>query len=219
MADPTQIAVFFGAGRSLSCPLAPVLALAPQTTPGEPKVDRPDGLAYGRSCMYKIVLDADGLIKIYKAGFLQQLTAEYVCLLPEEVYQEAIVAARIGHADEARALEHLIAEENLIRKQAAHSRVADRILRGSHSLGMGESGAVRLFLQEGANVLLTDDQAFLSFLTRHRIPFLTPSDALLSLRTANRLSYEDAARAAEQLRPLIRRNVYEDLRTRLESLR
>ncbi len=168
--------------------------------------------------MYKIVLDADGLIKTYKAGFLPQLTEEYVCLLPEEVYQEAIVAARIGHADEARALEGLITEEKLIRKHAAHSRFAERILRGSHSLGRGESGAVYLFLQEGADILLTDDRAFLSFLTRHRIPFLTPSDALLSLHTANRLSHQDAARAAEQLRPLIRRNVYEDLRTRLEGL-
>ena len=169
--------------------------------------------------MYTIVLDADGLIKTYKAGFLPQLTGAYICLLPEEVYQEAALAARISHADEARALEGLIAEEKLIRKQAARSRFAERILRGSHSLGKGECGAVRLFFQEGADVLLTDDRAFLNFLTRHRIPFLRPSDALLSLYTANRLSHQDAARAAEKLRPLIRRNVYEDLRTRLESLR
>ncbi len=169
--------------------------------------------------MYKIVLDADGLIKTSKAGFLPQLTEEYVCLLPEEVYQEAVVAAWIGHPDEARALEALIAAEKLIRKQAARSRFADRILRRSHSLGVGESGAVHLFLQEGADALLTDDRAFLNFLTRHRIPVLTPSEALLSLRTAERLSHQDAARAAEQLRPLIRQSVYEDLRTRLESLR
>ncbi len=169
--------------------------------------------------MYKIVLDADGLIKTYKAGFLPQLTDEYVCLLPEEVYQEAVVGARIGRADEAQALDDLIAETKLVRRQVARSGLADRILRGSHSLGMGESGAVRLFLQAGADALLTDDRAFLNFLTRHRVPVLTPSDALLSLRTAKRLSHQDAARAAEQLRPLIRQGVYEDLRTRLESLR
>jgi hypothetical protein len=65
--------------------------------------------------MYTIVLDADGLIKTHKAGFLPQLAEEYVCLLPEEVYREAAVAARIGHADEVRAIESLIAEEKLIR--------------------------------------------------------------------------------------------------------
>jgi hypothetical protein len=169
--------------------------------------------------MYKIVLDADGLIKTYTAGFLPQLTDEYVCLLPEEVYREAVLAARIGYGDEARALDGLIAEEKLLRKQPARSRFADRILRGTHALGMGESGALRLFLHEGADVLLTDDRAFLNFLTRHRIPVLTPSEALLSLRTAERLSHQDAARAAELLRPLIRQSVYEDLRKRLESLR
>ena len=169
--------------------------------------------------MYKVVLDADGLLKTYKAGFLPQLTEAYVCFLPEEVYLEAVAAARIGHMDEARAIEDFIAAEKLIRRQAARSRFADRLLRGSHSLGMGELGALRLFLHEGADALLTDDRAFLNFLTRQRIPFLTPSDALLSLHAANRLSHQDAARAAELLRPLIRRDVYEDLRTRLESLR
>ena len=169
--------------------------------------------------MYKIVLDADGLIKTYKAGFLLQLTKAYVCLLPEEVYQEAVVAARIGHADQARALQDLIAAGRLVRRPSARSRVADRILRGWHSLGRGESGAVRLFFQEKAGALHTDDRAFVNFLALHRIPFLTLSEALLNLHAANRLSHQEAERAAEQLHPLIRRSVYEDLRARLEKLR
>jgi hypothetical protein len=168
--------------------------------------------------MYKIVFDADGLLKVHKAGFLEAVTTTYLCLLPSEVHREAMLAARHAHPEETSALENLRRAGRLLKRPAARSSGADRLLAMSAALGTGERGALRLFYKERADFLVTDDRAFLALLTRNRISFLTPSEMLFGLRKANLLSREEAEEAAERLRPLIRREVYRDLKERLEGL-
>lgn len=168
--------------------------------------------------MYRIVFDADGLLKVYKAGFLGEITTAYVCLLPEEVFQEVVIAARRVHPEEAKTFEGFTREGKLLKRPPACSGPADRLLVMSPALGKGERGALRLFYRERADFIATDDRAFLNLLTRHRIPFLTPPDMLFRLRRENQLSSEKAEAAAERLRRVIRREVYEDLKQRLEEL-
>lgn len=128
------------------------------------------------------------------------------------------MAARHAHPEETQTLESLRRAGGLFRRPAARSRRADRLLATSGALGSGERGALRLFYKEHADFLVTDDRAFLTLLTRHHIRFLTPSELLFRLRKAQRLSREEAEGAAERLRPLIRREVYEDLKARLETM-
>ena len=168
--------------------------------------------------MYKVVFDSDGLLKASKAGFLQEVTKTYTCLLPHEVYQETVLAASRVHPEEATAFEDLIRAGRLLRRAATRASRADRLLAMSAALGSGERGALRLFYKEHADFVVTDDRAFLTLLARHRILFLTPSEMLFGLRKANLLSREEAEGAAERLRPLIRREVYRDLKERLEGL-
>jgi len=168
--------------------------------------------------MYKIVFDSDGLLKARKAAFLDAVSRTYACLLPDEVFQETVVAARNAHPEEAREIEGLIGEGKIVPRRRARSAAADRILRWSTSLGEGECGALRLFYQESADFLVTDDRAFLNLLTRHRIPFLTPAELLVRLRMENGLTPEGAVQAADRLRPFVRRDVYENLRSRLEEM-
>jgi hypothetical protein len=161
--------------------------------------------------MYKIVFDADGLLKVYKGGFLVEAAAEHVCLMPDEVFQETVVAARRTHADEASALEELVRGGGLLRRPPARSAQAEQVLAMSQALGRGESGALRLFFKERADVIVTDDRAFLNLLLRNQLPFLTPAHLLVRLRRAGRLSGAEAVSAAARLRPLIRGEVYQDL--------
>jgi hypothetical protein len=139
--------------------------------------------------------------------------------VPEKVNREAVVAGRRAYADEAAAFDGLIEEGKLLRKRIARSPTADRLLLGSAALGSGERGALRLFCQERADCLVTDDRAFLNLLIRHRIPFLTPREILIRRCTESRLGKAEARRAADRLRPLIRQEVYEDLEARLEEPR
>ena len=168
--------------------------------------------------MYQIVFDADGLIKVHKGGFLGEIAGEYICLLPDEVFREAIVAARQTHAEEAKALEALIHAGKLQRRPPARSARAARILAMFQALGTGEQGALRLFLKEKAEFTVTDDRAFLNVLVRNRTPFLTPAELLVRLRRAGGLSREDAESSAGRLRPYIRREVYQELVQRLGDI-
>ncbi len=168
--------------------------------------------------MYHIVFDSDGLLKIYKAGFLNVVTVGHVCSLPEEVFRETVVAARRAHTDEAKVFEELIHSGRLHRRSLARSARAERLLGLSQALGSGERGALRLFFREKADVIITDDRAFLNVLVRNRVPSMTPASLLIDLRRAGKIAREDAQAAAERLRPYIRRGVYESLIERLGEI-
>ncbi len=108
---------------------------------------------------------------MHKGGFLGEVAGEYLCLLPDEVFHETIVAARQTHAEEAKALEALIQAGKLLRRAPTRSDRAERILAMFQSLGSGQRGALRLFLKEKAHFIVTDDRAFLNVLVRNRTPF------------------------------------------------
>ena len=40
--------------------------------------------------MYKVVFDADGLIKLAKSGLLEKITKLIKCTMPEDVYIEVV---------------------------------------------------------------------------------------------------------------------------------
>ncbi len=169
--------------------------------------------------MYHVVFDSDGLLKIHKAGFLNVVTQVYVCSLPEEVFREIAVAARQTHAEETKVFEELIRAGRLHRRSLARSAQAERLLGLSQALGPGERGALRLFFREKADVIISDDRAFLNVLVRNRVPFMTPASLLIDLRRAGRIARQEAQAAAERLRPYIRRQVYESLIVRLGEIR
>jgi hypothetical protein len=169
--------------------------------------------------MYHIVFDSDGLLKTYKAGLLNVGTLEHLCSLPEEIFQDTVVAAQQTHAEEAKAFQELISGGRLRRRSLARSARAERLLGLSQTLGPGERGALRLLFREKADVIVTDDRAFLNGLVRNRVPFLTPASLLIDLRRAGKIAREAAQAAAERLRPYIRQEVYESLLARLGEIR
>jgi hypothetical protein len=59
--------------------------------------------------MATIAVEADGLLKIRKAGFLAQVSETHACFMPDEVYRETVLAARAAHAEEVEAIEGFIA--------------------------------------------------------------------------------------------------------------
>lgn len=155
----------------------------------------------------RIVCDADGLIKMQKAGLLALLAQEAELLIGPQVFQEAVTEGKQrGYAD-AAALEQLL-EAHAIRPRPvpAHPRATALLPPGT--FGEGERETLHLYYHAQADGILSDDRGFLTLLTAQQIPFFTPAAALVALGTWGVLAVPEAFAALERLRPLIRQEHY-----------
>ena len=156
----------------------------------------------------RVVSDADALIKIGKAGFLEVLAEEVELIVGPEVYREAVIEGKSrGYAD-AYALEQIVDAHVRVRDNAPGSQAQVERLAKEIAIGSGEREALNLYLQETADAILSDDRLFLGALDRLEIAYLTPAAALLWLVERQSLPRADALQALEDLRPLIRGEQY-----------
>jgi hypothetical protein len=77
---------------------------------------------------------------------------------------------------------------------------------------------VALFVQEKADLILTDDRAFLAVLRRLELPHLTPALALVTLAEQGAVPLDQARDYLDRLKPLIRSSAYEAARADLQKL-
>ena len=116
--------------------------------------------------MSRIVLDADGLIKLGKSGALGCLLSAVEILIPRTVYREAVEAGKKEMYEDAFELERLLGEgEARIVEEQVDER-AEELLTGVTSLGAGERAALHVLFANEADTVLTDDRAFLNLLQR-----------------------------------------------------
>lgn len=152
--------------------------------------------------------DADALIKIGKAGFLEVLAEEAELIVGPEVYREAVIEGKSrGYAD-AYGLEQIVDAHVRVTDKVSESQAQVERLAKELAIGAGEREALNLYLQEAADAILSDDRLFLGALDRLEIAYLTPAAALLWLVERGSLPREDALQALENLRPLIRGGQY-----------
>jgi hypothetical protein len=169
--------------------------------------------------MSRFVVDADGLIKLGKSGALLPLIEGHEVLVPEDVFVEAVVRGKRELHEDAFELERVLGEKGISAAPDKSAPEADRLLEGVDSLGAGERGALRLYFAEGADAVVSDDRVFLRFLTRHSVPFLTPTNVLVGLTRAGRMSLHEGSEALKKLSGYVRADVYEGARAELEDLR
>lgn len=169
--------------------------------------------------MSRFVIDADGLIKLGKSGILGALIRNHEVLVPEAVYEEAVVRGKRGLYEDAFELEEILKDEKVSAIPAATDPWADQLLEGVTSLGVGERAALHLYATESADAVLSDDRVFLNFLGRNAVPFLTPANVIVGLVRARQFSCEEALEALEKLSGYVRAEVYEKAKAELEDLR
>lgn len=85
-------------------------------------------------------------------------------------------------------------------------------------LGPGELAAAALLVQEGAEAVVTDDRAFLRVLRGTGLPYTTPALLVADLVRAGALPKEDALRALERMRAMIRDDQYRLVRARIQAM-
>jgi predicted nucleic acid-binding protein len=163
----------------------------------------------------KFVIDADGLIKVGKSGLLGALVGSHEVLVPEAVYEEAVVRGKRELYEDAFELERLLEDEGVSIARSDPEPQADRLLEGVTSLGAGETGALRLYFAEGADAVSSDDRVFLNFLSRHSVPFVTPVNVVVGLARSGRVSLREGLEALEKLSGFVRADVYERAKAEL----
>ena len=164
-----------------------------------------------------LILEADGLIKLYQAGVLEHVAQVYECIIPGGVCREAVTRARERRYPDAEAIDRII---------VGHIEVIQptRLVEGdagkASQFGVGETEAVSLALetQSGAQqIIVSDDRRFLTYLTTLGVPFLPPSELIVEMVTQGFLTSAEGVRALERLRPLVRPVHYQQANRRLKE--
>lgn len=158
----------------------------------------------------RLLLDADGLIKLHRAGVLQQVVRFFACAVPMTVYDEVVTNGKARLHRDAEAIEGTLAGVIQILPVQVHPQPQS-------GLGAGELGILSLLSQEQESVVVSDDRRFLALLAIRGAPFLTPADVLVVLARRGILNRDAAREALDQLRPAIRLAAYWDARNDLES--
>ena len=151
--------------------------------------------------MVKLVLDADGAIKLARAGVLKHLAGFAKCFMPKQTYQE-VLRGKEKMYDDAFIIEELAENKEI---NVIDVKAEERI-----GLGPGESAAFVLFQKLKADAIVSDDRKFLAFLEEEEIAFLTPTHAIVLLAVKKVLSKGDSLAALDKIRSLVREQNYHD---------
>jgi hypothetical protein len=151
----------------------------------------------------RLICDADALIKMAKAGFLETLAQQVELIIGPRVYREAVVEGKSRGYPDAFELDRVIGLHVDVRERSPRPPAQARRLGKQFSLGAGELEALNIFNQEAADGVVSDDRAFLNALASLGVPYLTPAAALLLLAERGSLTGHQALEALERLRPLI----------------
>ena len=165
-----------------------------------------------------LILDANALINLYHAGILPLVLVRAECVIPAEVYSEAIFGGRrAGHSDSIDIAEIL----------GPSLEPATEILPELDGMGLGEAASLSRFMerrgQPGTNedFIISDDQQFFNYLKRREtregveILHLSIAGLIADLGTVGALTKDQALDALERVRHRIRATYYEAARRRL----
>ena len=147
------------------------------------------------------------------------MVGSHEVLVPETVYEEAVVRGKRELYEDAFDLEGLLTDEGVPIVRSNPEPQADRLLEGVTSLGAGVRSALRLYFAEGADAILSDDRVFLNFLSRNSVPFGTPVNVVVGLAKSGRVSRKEGLEALEKMSGFVRADVYERAKAELEELR
>ena len=151
--------------------------------------------------MYKLVLDADGTIKLAKAGVLETLADNADCILTQVVYKEIM-----------RGKEKMYSDAFLVEELVKKGRLAlAKILPvGNEDTGAGEKSALAAFKKINADALVTDDARFIALLKREGVRFVIPTDVIVWLVNTGKLSKTEGINALDKMKETVRKDAYEE---------
>ena len=143
--------------------------------------------------MRVVVADSSSLILLAKCSLLRSYTGRVQLVAPRQVIEEAAAPELWEFHPDAREIARCAEEGTLRVEEATHE--AELPL----SLGAGEAAAIRLFLAEKADLLLSDDRRALTTCRLLAIPFTTTPRVIVDLAAAAAIEPVRARRALEKI--------------------
>ena len=151
--------------------------------------------------MYKIVLDADGLIKLAKSGLLNKLTQLAKCFISKQVYIKAVERGKEKMYEDAYAIDALI-HSGKIEVISIKANIIES------SLSSGEISSLELYKKLKADAIISDDRRFLNLLNQEKCEYIIPADIIVVLAKNKKVAKEEAIKSLNKIRTLIREDVY-----------
>jgi rRNA-processing protein FCF1 len=139
----------------------------------------------------KILMDADCLIKLTKAGLKEHTVALCNVTIPDAVYVEAVVAGKQKGCDDA-----IVIEANVSQKKI---NVLDQVTDSSK----GDDALIELFDHELFSAVGTDDAKLVKRLRTNGIPFILPAVIILKFFETELIDQQKALRMLDQLSAFI----------------
>lgn len=168
-----------------------------------------------------IILDANSLINLHKAGLLVVVYNQQNCIITAEVYAEVVTRGlSAGHRD-ANEIADII---------GSSTSPPTEILPEMAQFGIGEASILSQYVarQTGESaspdLIVSDDRQFLSYLSRRatqygsEIPHLTTAGFIAGAGVSRSLDKAEALAALERIRGLTRETDYQSARQLLETL-
>jgi len=140
-----------------------------------------------------VVADASSLILLAKCSLLRRYAGRVELLAATEVIEEAAALQLQSTHPDAAVIAAAVAEGLLVVKTVRSRR------RLPIALGPGEAATIRLFAQENADLVLSDDGRSLRACRLVGIPFTTSPRVVVDLHRAGLVDRTDARRALEKL--------------------
>ncbi|OGK44698.1 hypothetical protein A3B40_04895 [Candidatus Roizmanbacteria bacterium RIFCSPLOWO2_01_FULL_37_16] len=112
----------------------------------------------------KIVMDADCLIKITKAGLKEDVCSAFDITIPHLVKEEIVDRGKVKKLPDA-----LVIERNIREKLIQVDKKREQ------SIDVGEKEAMALFQNGGYDAIGSDDKRFVKQLRLFNIPYVTPA--------------------------------------------
>ena len=159
----------------------------------------------------KLILDADASIKLSKISLIGALADAFVVVLTKEVYEEQVVVGlKKGYSDAQRV-------DTLVKSKKIEVKDVQRIYDDSR-LGRGERSVIDYYLSIGADLIVSDDEAFLKVLDRLSIPYTPVAGSILMLVRHGRLTKEEGIKYFNSLKDMIKDEHLFYVKSRLEEL-
>jgi hypothetical protein len=156
----------------------------------------------------KVIMDADCLIKLTKAGLKEHVCRVFSLFIPRRVKEEVVDKGKEKELPDA-----VMIDENI-----ALGRIKVLAVQGSKKAA-GEQEAVALFQTGGFDAIGSDDKQFIRQLKLFGIPYLTPATCIAIMHRQGILKTIDALKSLEELAAHISESEYHTVKLYIEKRR